>query len=57
MADTFTNWTGRAAIDARVAERRRQPERWNETIVLGDYHLPFSKAVARAEFSRWLWHP
>jgi hypothetical protein len=36
MSVTFTNWTSRVAIEARVAELRR-------------YHPPFGKAEARTE--------
>jgi hypothetical protein len=57
MSVSFTNWTSRVAIEGRVAERRRQPQGWNETMTLGDYHLPFGKAEARAEAARWLWQP
>jgi hypothetical protein len=57
MLDNFTNWTSRVAIAGRVAERRRQPQDWNETMTLGDYHLPFGKVTAPAEAARWLCQP
>jgi hypothetical protein len=56
MPYTFENWTSRVAIAARVAEWRRQ-SRGNETMTLGDYHLPFGRAEARAEAARWCWQP
>jgi hypothetical protein len=42
MSVTFTNWTSRVAIEARVAELRR-------------YHPPFGKAEARTEALKWIW--
>jgi hypothetical protein len=53
MSITFINRTSRAAIAGRVAEWRR-PHEWNELTMLGDYHLPFGKAEARAEAAKWL---
>jgi hypothetical protein len=47
------NRTSRVAIAGRVAEWRR-PHEWNELTMLGDYHLPFGKAEARAEAAKWL---
>jgi len=38
----------------RVSEWRRTPQNWNELNMLGDYHLPFGKAEARAEAAKWL---
>jgi hypothetical protein len=49
----FINRTSRVAIAGHVAERRR-PHEWNELTILGDYHLPFGKAEARAEAAKWL---
>jgi hypothetical protein len=54
MSNTFVNWTSRVAIAGRIAERRRQPQNWNELNMLGDYHLPFGKAEARTEAAKWL---
>ena len=54
MSITFINRTSRVAIAGRVAEWRR-PHEWNELTMLGDYHLPFGKAEARAKAARWLW--
>ena len=54
MSITFINRTSRVAIAGRVAERRRQPQNWNELKMLGDYHLPFGKAEARTEAAKWL---
>jgi hypothetical protein len=54
MSNTFVNWTSRVAIAGRIAEWRR-PHSWNESMILGDYHLPFGKAEARAEAAKWIW--
>ena len=54
MSITFINRTSRVAIAGCVAEWRRQPQNWNELTMLGDYHLPFGKAEARAEAAKWL---
>ena len=53
MSIAFMNWSSRIAIAGRVAERRR-PDNWNELPMLGDYHLPFGKAEAKAEAAKWL---
>jgi hypothetical protein len=55
MFDTFMNWTGRAAIAGRVAERRRLSFSSNDLAIRGDYHLPFGQTEARAEALKWLW--
>ena len=55
MSVTFMNSTSRVAIAGRVAEWRRLSHGSNELIIPGDYHLPFGKAEARAEASKWLW--
>jgi hypothetical protein len=57
MSVPFTNWTSRVAIAGRIAERRRQPQDWDETATSGDYHLPFGRTAASAEAARWLWQP
>jgi Protein of unknown function (DUF3551) len=48
MSNTFTNWSSRAAIAGRIAERRRL-QNWNELTIPGDYHLPFGKPEARVD--------
>jgi hypothetical protein len=53
MSITFINRTSRVVIAGSVAEWRR-PHEWNELTMLGDYHLPFGKAEARAEAAKWL---
>ena len=53
MSITFVNGTSRVAIGGCVAGSRR-PHEWNELTMLGDYHLPFGKAEARAEAAKWL---
>jgi hypothetical protein len=53
MSITFINRTSRVTIAGRVAASRR-PHEWNELTMLGDYHLPFCKAEARAEAAKWL---
>lgn len=55
MSVTFMNWTSRVAIAGRVAEWRRLSHGSNETIISGDYHLPFGKSEARTEALKWLW--
>jgi len=54
MSNTFMNWTSRAAIAGRIAERRRL-QNCNELAMPGDYHLPFGKTEARAEAAKWVW--
>ena len=52
---TFTNQTSRAAIEARISERRRA-DNGNELPTRGDddYNLSTAKAKAQAEFMKWL---
>jgi hypothetical protein len=50
---TFINWTSRVAIEGRIAERRCA-DNWKELTMRGDYYLPFGKAEARAEATKWL---
>ena len=56
MSADFVNWTSRAAISARVADCERQSRGWDDWLP-GDYHLPFSRAEARAEAAKWIWQP
>jgi hypothetical protein len=51
---TFINWTSRVAIAGRITESQRQSRSWDEWVPLGDYHLPFGPAQARAEAAKWL---
>ena len=53
MSNSFLNWTSQAAIAGRIAECRHL-QNWNELTILGDYHLPFGKAEARAEVAKWI---
>ena len=52
MSNTFTDWTSRVAIAARVAEERRRPESWNELTTPEDYDLPLDKEIRPA---KWPW--
>jgi hypothetical protein len=54
VSHSTLNWTSRVAIAGRIAECSRR-QNWDESTVLGDYHLPFGKAEARAKAARWLW--
>jgi hypothetical protein len=54
MSNSILNWTGRVAIEGRIAEYRH-PQNWNELTILGDYHPPFGKAERQAKATRWLW--
>jgi len=56
MSADFVNWTSRVAISARVADCERQ-SRGSNNWPLGDYHLPFGRAEARAEAAKWIWQP
>lgn len=55
MSNTFTDWTSRVAITARVAEERRRPESWNELTALEDYDLPLDKAEYQIRPAKWPW--
>ncbi len=55
MSVTYVNWTSRVAIAGRVAELRRQSHSSNESMIHGDYHLPFGTIDARTEALRWIW--
>ena len=54
MSNSILNRTIRVAIAGRIAECRR-PQNRNELTILGDYHLPFGKAEAKAKAARWPW--
>jgi hypothetical protein len=51
---TFIDRASQAAIGGSVAEYRWRPHGCGELTMLGDYHLPFGKAEARAEATKWL---
>jgi hypothetical protein len=50
---TFIDRASQAAIGGRVAECRERSHNWDELTILGDYHLPFGKAEARAGAANW----
>jgi len=54
VSNSILNWTGRVAIEGRIAEYRHR-QKWNASTMPGDYHLPFGKAEAQAKATRWLW--
>ena len=51
---TFIDRASQAAIGGGVAEYRWRSHSWSELTTLGDYHLPFGKAEARADAAKWL---
>jgi len=53
MSNSILNWTGRVAIEGRIAEYRH-PQNGNELTIPGDYHPPFGKADRQAKATRWL---
>ncbi len=55
MSNTFTDWTSRVAIAARVAEERRRPESWNEMTTPEDYDLPLDKIEYQIRPAKWPW--
>ena len=55
MSNTFTDWTSRVAIAARVAEERRRPESWNELTTREDYDLPLDKVEYQIRPAKWPW--
>ena len=50
---TFIDRASQAAIGGGVAEYRWRSRGWGEVTILGDYHLPFGKAEARAQAAKW----
>lgn len=53
MANTFIDWTSRAAIAARIAEEQRHPvESWNELTALEDSDPSFDACEAANSASR-----
>jgi hypothetical protein len=54
MSNSILNWTGRVAIEGRIAEYRH-PQNGNELTIPGDYHPPFGKAERQAKATMWLW--
>ncbi len=56
MANFFTDWTSRAAIEARIAEERQNPvESWNELVAPEDYDLSFDKIEYQIRPAKWPW--
>ena len=57
MAKVFTDRTSRTAIDARIAEERRNPvESWNElTAAREDNDLSFDKVEYEIRPAKWPW--
>jgi len=57
MAKVFTDRTSRTAIDARIAEERRNPvESWNElTAAREDNDLSFDKVEYEIKPAKWPW--
>ena len=56
MANTFIDWTSRAAIAARIAEEQRHPvESWNELTALEDSDPSFDKVEYQIRPAKWPW--